>query len=57
VPTRIFLVRHGATPLTEEDRFAGSSDVDLSDEGRRQIASLAERLKNEELDAIYPSLR
>jgi probable phosphoglycerate mutase len=55
MPTRIFLVRHGATPLTEEDRFAGSSDVDLSDEGRRQIASLAERLKNEQLDAIYAS--
>jgi broad specificity phosphatase PhoE len=25
--TRIFLVRHGATPLTADDRFAGSSDV------------------------------
>lgn len=55
VPTRIYLIRHGATQLTEEDRFAGSSDVTLSDEGRRQIASLAERLKNEELDAIYTS--
>ena len=44
MPTRIFLVRHGATSLTAEDRFAGSTDVELSDEGRRQIASLAERL-------------
>ena len=25
--TRIFLVRYGATPLTADDRFAGSSDV------------------------------
>jgi probable phosphoglycerate mutase len=32
MPTRIDLVRHGATILTEEDRFAGSSDVPLSDE-------------------------
>jgi probable phosphoglycerate mutase len=55
MPTRIFLVRHGATPLTAEDRFAGSSDVALSDEGRRQIASLAERLKGENLDALYTS--
>jgi probable phosphoglycerate mutase len=55
MPTRIFLVRHGATSLTAEDRFAGSSDVSLSDEGRRQVASLAERLKNECLDAIYAS--
>ncbi len=55
MPTRIFLVRHGATQLTQEDRFAGSSDVTLSDEGRRQAASLAERLKNEKLEAIYTS--
>lgn len=55
MPTRVYLVRHGATSLTAEDRFAGSSDVTLSDEGRRQVASLAERLKNETLDAIYAS--
>jgi probable phosphoglycerate mutase len=55
MPTRVFLVRHGATSLTAEDRFAGSTDVSLSDEGRRQVASLAERLKGEALDAIYAS--
>jgi probable phosphoglycerate mutase len=55
MPTRIYLVRHGATQLTEEDRFAGSSDVALSAEGQRQIASLAERLKDDKLDAIYAS--
>jgi len=55
MPTRIYLVRHGATRLTEEDRFAGSSDVDLSGEGRTQAAGLAERLKDEEIDAIYAS--
>lgn len=55
MPTRIYLVRHGATQLTAEDRFAGSSDVNLSAEGRGQVASLAERIKNENLDAIYTS--
>jgi hypothetical protein len=55
MPTRIYLVRHGATDLTAEDRFAGSSDVPLSDEGRRQVACLAERLKREKLDAVYAS--
>lgn len=55
MPTRIYLVRHGATALTAEDRFAGSTDVLLSDEGRRQVASLAERLEGETLDAIYAS--
>jgi broad specificity phosphatase PhoE len=55
MPTRIYLVRHGATQLTEEDRFAGTADVCLSEEGRAQVASLAERLKNDRLDAIYAS--
>jgi len=55
MPTRIFLVRHGATSLTADDRFAGSTDVLLSEEGRKQVASLAERLRGETLDAVYAS--
>lgn len=55
MPTRIYLVRHGATELTAEDRFAGSTDVPLSDEGRRQVAALAERLRCDPLDGIYAS--
>ena len=55
MPTRIFLVRHGATTLTAEDRFAGSSNVSLSDDGRRQVTSLAQRLENEPLHAVYCS--
>ena len=31
--TRLLLVRHGATRLSVEDRFAGAIDVELSDEG------------------------
>ena len=53
--TRIFLVRHGATILTAEDRFAGATDVPLSDEGRTQVGRLAERLKNVPIAAIYTS--
>lgn len=55
MPTRIFLVRHGATTLTAEDRFAGSSNVSLSEEGRRQVFCLAQRLENEPLHAVYCS--
>ena len=43
--TRIFLVRHGATTLTAEDRFAGATDVPLSDLGREQVRRLAARLE------------
>src|SRR3954452_11375355 len=53
--TRLYLVRHGATRLSAEDRFAGSVDVELSDEGRGQAAALGARLKGERLDAVYSS--
>jgi len=53
--TRLFLVRHGATQLTAEDRFSGSVGVDLSEEGRRQAAFLADRLAHEKLSAVYAS--
>lgn len=53
--TRIFLVRHGATVLTAEDRFAGATDVQLSDEGREQVRHLARRLGGQAISAIYAS--
>ncbi|HMJ05099.1 MAG TPA: histidine phosphatase family protein [Chthoniobacterales bacterium] len=53
--TRIFLVRHGATMLSAEDRFAGATDVALSDEGREQTKRLAERLRPEKVAAVYAS--
>jgi broad specificity phosphatase PhoE len=54
-PTRIYLVRHGATVLTAEDRFAGATNVQLSDEGRGQALRLSQRLSAEKPDAIYAS--
>ena len=53
--TRLFLVRHGATVSTAENRFSGASDVPLSDEGREQARRLAFRLRNEALAAVYAS--
>jgi broad specificity phosphatase PhoE len=53
--TRLLLVRHGATTLSAEDRFAGATDIPLSDEGRSQAAALAERLRDDPIDAIYCS--
>ncbi len=53
--TRIYLVRHGATVLTAEDRFAGATDVELSEEGRDQARRLGVRLAAEDLAAIYAS--
>src|SRR5882672_2616468 len=53
--TRVFMVRHGATVLSAEDRFAGATDVALSDEGREQTRRLAHRLSQEKIMAVYAS--
>jgi len=53
--TRIFLIRHGATVLTAEDRFAGATDVPLSDTGREQVRRLADRLSDDGITAVYAS--
>ncbi len=39
--TRLVLSRHGQTVWHAENRYAGSSDVDLDDRGRRQAELLA----------------
>jgi len=53
--TRLYLVRHGATQLTAEGRFSGSAGVELSDEGRQQVAQLGERLRDAGVAAVYCS--
>lgn len=53
--TRLYLVRHGATQLTAENRFSGAVGVDLSDEGRQQVRRLAQRLSDDKIAAVYSS--
>ena len=53
--TRVALIRHGATTLSAEDRFAGATDVELSPAGREQAERLGERLAAERLEAVYAS--
>ncbi len=53
--TRVFLVRHGSTLLTQENRFAGETNVPLADEGRQQAQRLAARLAPEPIVAVYAS--
>ncbi len=53
--TRVYLVRHGATQLSAEDRFAGAVDVELSDEGISQAQRLALRLSDDNIAAVYCS--
>ena len=53
--TRLYLIRHGATQLTAEDRFSGAANVFLSEEGRAQAERLAQRLADDNIAAIYAS--
>ena len=53
--TRVLLVRHGATVLSREDSFSGSTDVELSDTGRAQAELLGQRLKDDDIAAVYCS--
>jgi len=57
-PTTTVLLRHGETPHTAEKRFSGSGghDPELSAEGLRQAAAVAERLAdNGGLDVVVSS--
>ncbi|HLF73070.1 MAG TPA: histidine phosphatase family protein [Anaerolineales bacterium] len=53
--TRLYMVRHGATQLSAEDRFAGTVDVELSEAGKFQAGRLAERLADDSITAVYCS--
>jgi broad specificity phosphatase PhoE len=53
--TRVLLIRHGATTSTADDRFAGSSNVELSDAGRQEAARLSRRLSSARIDACFSS--
>jgi broad specificity phosphatase PhoE len=53
--TRVFLVRHGSTAHTQENRFAGATNIPLADEGLEQAQHLAVRLAKEPIVAVYAS--
>ena len=53
--TRIYMVRHGATQSSAEDRFSGSVDIEISEEGKFQAERLAERLADDSISAAYCS--
>jgi ribonuclease H / adenosylcobalamin/alpha-ribazole phosphatase len=54
-PTVTLLLRHGQTPMSVEKRYAGRSDVPLTEAGVAQAAAAAKRLATAGLDAIVSS--
>ncbi|MHB8294092.1 MAG: histidine phosphatase family protein [Acidimicrobiales bacterium] len=53
--TDLFLVRHAETLWHAENRYAGWSDIELSDHGREQARALARWAATAELDALWCS--
>jgi broad specificity phosphatase PhoE len=52
---RLLLIRHGRTNLQKEDRYWGSTDIPLNDEGIRQAEQIKDRLAAEKITHIYSS--
>jgi len=52
---RLLAIRHGATAYSQERRYAGSTDIPLSPEGRRQCSALAGALGSLHAAAVYAS--
>ncbi|MFF3324473.1 histidine phosphatase family protein [Streptomyces sp. NPDC002889] len=51
----LLLARHGQTVWHAENRYAGVSDIGLTDEGRRQAAQLGDWAARHPVDAIWTS--
>ena len=54
-PTVTLLLRHGQTPMSVEKRYAGRTDVPLTETGLTQAAAAAKRLASAGIDAIVAS--
>ena len=54
-PTVTILLRHGQTLMSVQKRYAGRSDVPLTDVGVQQAAAAAKRLTSAGLDVIVTS--
>jgi ribonuclease H / adenosylcobalamin/alpha-ribazole phosphatase len=54
-PTVTVLLRHGQTPMSVQQRYAGRSDVPLTDVGVQQAAAAAKRLASADVGVIVTS--
>ena len=54
-PTVTLLLRHGQTAMSVQKRYAGRSDVPLTQAGLQQAAAAAKRLASARLDVIVTS--
>lgn len=53
--TTLYFVRHGETVWNQEKKYQGSTDISLSEVGKKQAKQLAQRFRQVHLDAVYAS--
>ncbi len=53
--TRLYLCRHGETDHNRKRILQGQKDVELNERGEKQAERLAERFRDEDIDAVYSS--
>ena len=53
--TKLLMVRHGITETNATRQFTGQTDIDLNEEGYRQVEKLRDRLADEKIDIVYSS--
>lgn len=51
---KVYVARHGQTEWNAQNRICGRTDVELTEEGRRQAEELAESLTGRGVDVILP---
>ena len=52
---KIYVARHGETEWNKLNKICGLTDIELTDEGRKQAQILAERLKDTDISVIIAS--
>ena len=50
---QFILIRPGTTDYDQQARIQGTLDIPLNDQGRREVAATAEKLKGQEIAALY----
>ncbi len=53
--TRLYLARHGETTTSSEFRYVGHMDVDITENGLKQMKNLRDRLMNDDINALFCS--
>lgn len=55
--SQLILLRHGESTFNALGKFTGTTDVPLTDKGKRQAAEAAQLLKNIRIDSVFTSER